>query len=118
MLPDPLPLYMVVIGALLVGGFLGLLTGFLAASLFALEPRFQNIALDVVLGALGFPLGYEAVMLVPYRKVNTYHSGNSIVTTTQTHFSHPAFIGFLLAVFLPFLCELIHKRLSKQKAPQ
>jgi hypothetical protein len=102
--------------ALLFGIFLGLaigaFTGIFASRMLRIPLRLSRILVDALLGAILFPLSYEIVWLIPWRKTSTYRTGDAIVTTISTHYEHPGRIALVLAVLLPLAHELIRYRLE------
>jgi hypothetical protein len=84
----------------------GALTGFFASLLLRLKIRLQDMVTDSILGAIAFPLAFEAVLLVPWQNTITYHLGDTLVTSTMNHYQHPGLVAYTAAILLPVLHEL------------
>jgi hypothetical protein len=95
---------------ILSGAFMGLTVGAVmgasACLLLRLNFRFRNILVDGILGAVGFSIGWYAVFFIPWRNTITYYVGDTLVTSTMSHYQHPELLAFIAATLLPVLHEL------------
>ena len=114
MFDQPLSLVPAIILALACGLAVGFFTGILASRMLRLPLRARSILIDALLGALIFPLTFELVWLIPWRTTSTYRTGETVVTSISTHYSHPGRIAVGMAILLPLLHEVIRFRLAKK----
>jgi hypothetical protein len=92
-----------------IGTVVGILTGLFAALLLRLKVRFQDVAIDGILGAIAFPLTFVGVVLVPWKNTIV---GDTLVTSTMKNYQHPDMVAYAVAILLPVLYEL--RRLKKR----
>ena len=100
----------VVLGALMVGAFIGVVVGE-GASL-AYRKRHGYLGLDAALGAVGFVGGIILCAMLPYPENTVYQdlSGGGTVATTMQRYQHPYWIGFAVSAVLPICHELWRTR--------
>jgi hypothetical protein len=94
---------------LIVYALAGAVTGALAGSAlsFSLKLGMRGVWKDILLGALGFLLGFFASVLLPWpRNTVVYHIDGTQVMSTMSRFQHPYAIAFTLAILLPVANEL------------
>jgi hypothetical protein len=84
----------------------GILTGLFASLLLRLKIRPQHMVVDGILGAIAFPLAFQAVLLIPWRNTITYYVGDTLVTSTMDTFQYPDLVAYTAAILLPVLHEL------------
>jgi hypothetical protein len=102
----PLSLTFVIISDVILGILVGTLTGLFASLLLRLTIRLWHLFVDGILGAVAFPLAFQAVLLIPWRNTITYHVGDILVTSTSDTFQYPYSVAYAAAIFLPILHEL------------
>jgi hypothetical protein len=100
-----------------IGSAVGALTGLFASIALRLTIQFRDVAINGILGAVGFPLGFVAALLIPWRNTLTYSAGDTLVTSTMNHYQHPNLVAYIVAVVLPILHELRCFRSSKEEVP-
>jgi hypothetical protein len=64
------------------------------------------MVVDGILGAIAFPLAFQAVLLIPWRNTITYYVGDTLVTSTMDTFQYPDLVAYTAAILLPVLHEL------------
>jgi len=106
----PLSIPFLIFSAAFVGMAVGALACFLASLLLRLQIGIRDIVTDGILGAIGFPLAFECVLLIPWRSTITYRMGDTVVTSTMRHYQHPALVAYSAAVLLVMLRELLRFR--------
>jgi hypothetical protein len=85
-----------------IGGIIGMFAAI------ARKRDLKSAWLDVLLGAIGFAGGTTGAALMPWnRTVTTKNVGGMIISTTTMHYPHPYRVGFLAAIGLVMICELI-----------
>jgi hypothetical protein len=112
-----LPLYILVLIAALIGFLVAVVTGLVASLLMRVKIRPGAITIDGLLGAIAFPVAFWAAMVIPWHSTVTYHSGDSIVTSTMNHYQNPYLPAYLAAMILPILHELRRAIRETRKQP-
>jgi H+/Cl- antiporter ClcA len=84
----------------------GTLAGMLASLFLTRKFRPRDIVLDGILAAIGFPLTFGGILLIPWRTTINYHEGGTIVTSTMNHPQHPDLVAYAVAILLPVLHQL------------
>ncbi len=92
----------------------GALACFVASLLLRQQVRIRDIVTDGILGAIGFPLGFECALLIPWKSTITNRMGDTVVTTTMRHYQHPAVVAYCAAVLLVILRELWRFRVARK----
>jgi hypothetical protein len=96
-----------------LGAGLGLLVG--GCLVVAWNMGSRGLLWDAILGAIGFAGGVLATAFVPYENSSTVRQGNVVLRTTTFHYQHPYFIGFVAAVVLATVHEMLRHRLTKSR---
>lgn len=110
------PLSSLLLTAALLGLAVGAGTGVLASLVLKLRVRLRAILVDGVLGAFAFPLGFVAVLLIPWQNTTTHRSDDAIVNSTMKHYQHPHMIAYVAAMFLPIVHEFLRLRGESKRA--
>jgi hypothetical protein len=113
----PLSLTFVIISDAFIGMVVGALIELLASLVLRLKIRLRDIVTDGVLGALGFPLAFTVVMLIPWQNTITYRVGNTLVTSTMNHYQNPDLVAYSAAILLPILREIRRFKSMKSAGP-
>jgi hypothetical protein len=108
--------FLIISGAV-IGMVVGALTGFFACLLLTLKIRLRSMLLDILLGSIAFPLGFEGYFLLPGNNTLTYHRTYTFggVTPTVRYYDDPDFVAYVAAMLLPLLHELY--RFKKRANP-
>jgi len=102
----PLALTFLIISAAIIGMIVGIPTGLFASLLLRLKILLRYMVLDGLLGAIAFPLAFQAVLLIPWRNTITYHAGDILVTSTMDSFQYPELAAYIAAILLSIFHEL------------
>ena len=106
MFTPPLSLTFLIISAAILGMIMGTLTGLFASLLLRLKTQLRYLVVDGILGAITFPLAFQAVLRIPWRNTITYHVGDTLVTSSMDTFQYPELIAYIAAILLPIFHEL------------
>ena len=110
----PLSIPFLIFSAAFVGMAVGALACFMASLLLRLQIGIRDIVTDGILGAIGFPIGFELALLIPWRSTITHRMGDIVVTSTMRHYQHPALVAYSAAVLLVILRELWRFRVARK----
>jgi hypothetical protein len=94
------------LGAAFAGMAVGALVGLVVCQTLKLTIRRRALIVDGVVGAVGLPLAYAALLRVPWQHTSLYYAEGTIITTTTLHYQHPIAAACGVAIVLPALHAL------------
>ena len=102
-----------VVGAA-VGSFVGLLADRVARK--SDRPLLKYLAIDAVLGAIGFVGGAIGIACLPVMQANsTFRAGGMIVHTTSVRYQDSYRLAFAVAAVFALVHEIIRYRMNRQR---
>ena len=108
--PDSLPYLLEAV----VGGAIG---AFIAIAASLLGKRALKFSPDLLLGAAGYIAGVALTPHIPWHQ-NTiqYRVGDAVIRSTTRHIQYPYRVGFLAAVLVPAIYEVIRYFVERRSA--